>query len=231
MHIALVRTPIVDIYIKEYVESLLYYLGTLGHTSIVSTWEEHPIADAYLYFHTAWYCPPPEMPRKVVLVNVEQLTRPDYSAFTLDLLEKYPNMLYADYSTANLNIVRAACGRNGFWLPYFYTPQLQCLSSTAKCIDLLFNGSMSDQRKALCDQYGATVLEVFGAARDAAIAQARCVFNCHYSTVYGIFESLRAYHSVYLGVPVFSPDASLPEECYLSPTNRKWLLSTYPPPL
>lgn len=234
MKFVFVRLRQVDAYIVEYCTALTYFLEEAGHTVHTSTWETLPdYFDVVLYFHTGFFKIPDDVNlrgKHIVLINLEQLTRRTYLDFTKEMLAEYPQMLYADYSTANLDILEADLGWRGIWLPFFHCPSMPPPSTESRTTPLLFFGSMSSERSQICKQYDATVISAFANERDAAIRTARCVLNCHYWKDYRVFESLRAYNAVYHGTPVFSADESLPETCFLSPTNRAYLLKTLPVP-
>jgi hypothetical protein len=234
MKFVIVRLRQADAYLTEYCAALSYFLVEAGHTVHTSTWETIPdYYDVVLYFHTGFYGIPDDVNlrgKHIVLINLEQMTRQPYLDFTKSLLKAYPQMLYADYSTANLDILEQELGWRGLWLPYFHSPSMPPPSTDSRTIPLLFFGCMSSGRSQICKQYDATVLHAFADERDAAIRKARCVLNCHYGKDYRVFESLRAYQSVYHGTPVFSADESLPETCFLSAANRAYLLKTLPVP-
>lgn len=234
MKFAIVRLRQVDAYAVEYYTALTYFLRDAGHTVITTTWDTIPdTIDVALYFHSGFYRIPDDVNlrgRHVVLMNLEQLTRKDYLAFTKEMLTKYPQMHYADYSTANLDLMETTLGWRGSWLPYFHHPTMAAASTDPRTTAMLFYGCMSHERASVCKQYGASVITAFTEERDAAIRKAACVLNCHYSKEYGVFESLRAYHAIYHGTPVFTPDESLPETCFLSVSNRAYLLKTLPVP-
>jgi len=234
MKFFIVRLRQVDAYAIEYYNALTYFLREAGHTVVTTMWETLPDTPGIvLYFHSGFYRIPEDVSvrgRQIVLMNLEQMTRKDYRTFTLEILKTYPQMLYADYSTANLDILEKELGWRGFWLPFFHTPEMPPPSTDPRTTDLLFFGCMSHDRAALCKQYNAHVIVAFMNERDDAIRKAKCVLNCHYSKEYGVFESLRAYNAIYHGTPVFTADESLPETCFLSASNRAYLLKTLPVP-
>jgi hypothetical protein len=234
MKFVIIRLRRVEAYAIEYYSAFTYFLEEAGHTVVISTWETLPDTfDAVLYFHSGFYGIPEDVNlrgKHIALMNLEQMTRPIYREFTKDMLAKYPQMLYVDYSTANLDIMEKELGWRGLWIPYFHNPEMDLPSIASKSSDLLFYGCMSHERATFCKQYNARVITAFMEERDAEIRNAQCVLNCHYSKEYGVFESLRAYHAVYLGIPVFTADESLPETCFLSVSNRAYLLNALPVP-
>jgi hypothetical protein len=235
MKFVIVRHRQVDAYSIEYYTAITYFLREAGHSVIHTTWEGIPYDyDVVLYFHSGFYSIPEGFDiteGRIVLMNIEQMSRKDYRDFTINLLNKYPNMLYADYSTANIALVEEQVSHiRGIWMPYFHNPAMKPPSTEPRKTDLLFFGCMSHERASLCKKYGATVITAFMDERDAAIRKAKCILNCHYSKDYKIFESLRAYHSVYLGTPVFTADESYDETCFLSERNQAYLLKALPVP-
>lgn len=234
MKFFIVRLRQVDAYAIEYYSALTYFLRDAGHKVVTTTWETLPDTPGIiLYFHSGFYGIPDDVNirgRHIVLMNLEQMTRKNYRDFTIQMLTKYPQMLYADYSTANLDILEKELGWRGIWLPYFHHPQMAPPSTDPRTRDLLFFGCMSHERASICKQYGADVISAFLDERDREVRKSKCVLNCHYSKEYGVFESLRAYHAIYHGTPVFTPDESLPETCFLSASNRAYLLKTLPVP-
>jgi hypothetical protein len=233
MHFAIVRLRQVEAYAIEYYNAIAHYLRDAGHDVSISTWEGLlDESDVILFFHTGFYGIPDDVNlrgKHIVLMNLEQLTRKNYLEFTKKMLEVNPQMLYADYSTANLDILEAEMGIRGMWIPYMPVPNMMG-STESRSTELIFYGCMSAERAAICRRYGATVLSAFMEERDDSIRKARCVLNCHYNKDYGVFESLRAYHAIYLGTPVFTADESLPEACFLSTNNQRYLLKTLPVP-
>lgn len=234
MKFAVVRLRQVDAYAIEYYSAITYYLRELGHSVIHTTWESLPNdCDVILYFHSGMYRIPEDQEltcKQVVLMNIEQLTRKDYLEFTKEVLKKHPSMMYADYSTANMDIMRRELSIIGRWIPYLHYPGMLPPSTEPRTNNLLFFGCMSHERASICKKYGATVITAFMDERDAAIRKAKCVLNCHFSKDYRIFESMRAYHSVYMGTPVFIADDSLSESCFLSERNQAYLLKALPVP-
>lgn len=233
MHFAIVRRREVEPYAIEYYGAIAYYLREAGHEVTVCIWDTLPeTAEVILYFHSGFYGIPDNVylrGKHIVLMNTEQLTRKNYLEFTKKMLEVNPQMLYADYSTANLDILEDEFGWRGMWIPYMPIPGTP-ISNEPRSTDLLFYGCMSSERAAICRKYGATVLSAFMHERDDAIRKARCVLNCHFNKEYRVFESMRVYQAIYLGTPVFVADESLPESCFLSANNQRYILKTLPVP-
>lgn len=233
MHFAIVRLRQVEAYAIEYYNAIAHYLREAGQTVSISTWEGLPDdAHVILFFHTGFYGIPDDVNlrgKHIVLMNLEQLTRKNYLEFTKKMLEVNPQMLYADYSTANLDILESEMGWRGMWVPYMPVPDMP-VSTESRSTELLFYGCMSHERASICRRYGATTISAFMEERDNAIRKAKCVLNCHFAKDYKVFESLRAYHAIYLGTPVFTADESLPECCFLSGNNQRYLLKTLPVP-
>ena len=94
------------------------------------------------------------------------------------------------------------------YAPYLAPPQPMPLEE--RPIDLLFFGSMNPRRRALLDRIEALGLQVamfdspmYGAERDAFIAQAKAVVNLHFYPS-ARFEQVRVAHCLSLGTPVIS---------------------------
>lgn len=234
MKIYILRNPFIDPYIDEYVRNAEYFLKQRGYTlEWVSECSDvqNKSAGIVFFFWTSFQQPLVTFPEHMyVLINTEQLTRPDQLKRVQTYLTDFPNMLYADYSTANLKILQTdrKCGH----LPFVYHPVYAEKRPLPKHIALLFYGAMSDYRQEICIRHKATVVSTFGSARDRMIRLSKCVLNAHYNPSYQVFESMRIHHAIYLGTPVFLGDESLEEELVLSETAKKYLLkSPEVPPL
>jgi hypothetical protein len=223
---------LVDKFIRDYYIALSWYLREAGHTVEVTTLESVPSDPGiYLFFHSGLPCPDTIPSNQLwVLMNLEQLTRLEYLQHTVHILAKYPKMLYADYSTANLEIIRSHIWRTGLWMPYFFNPEyLKPFGVVSRDINTFFFGgfSYSANRQSKLKPFNAYCREdVFGAERDSLIRRSKVVLNVHYAANYGVFESLRAYHAIYLGTPVYSLDTSLPEQCFLGKDAQRYLLTS-----
>ena len=127
------------------------------------------------------------VPLNTVIVNLEQVTgfdvrsRPIY----LSLLSR---LAVWDYSVRNIDELRRLTGS-----PYVrhvsigYVPELtRALPPSAQPIDVLFYGSINARRQAVLGALGAAGLNVkhlfnvYGEARDRAIAEAKVVLNMHF---------------------------------------------------
>lgn len=228
MKIHILRNPYIDPYFDEYVDNMEYHFQKRGYTLEKldnSLCLKNAESSIVLFFWTSWKGDLQVFPQHTyVLVNTEQLTRPDQLKQVEGYLANYPEMLYADYSTANLKIVKT--DRRSAHLPFVYRPFYTTFQPLAKCIPLLFYGAPSEYRKKLCSQYKATVLALFGSARDRMIRLAECVLNVHCTPEYQVFESMRIYHAIYLGTPVFLGDESLEEDLVLSETAKTYILKS-----
>jgi hypothetical protein len=146
-----------------------------------------------------------------VFVNLEQLGAggSSWAPAYLDLLR---GGAVIDYDADNLAAYGGAPGEVpiidfGF-APYLQPAQVIALED--RPIDLLFVGSMNDRRRHLIERIercGRTVTTfdgpVYGPERDAFIAQARAVLNCHFYDS-ARFEQVRAFQSLSIGTPVVS---------------------------
>lgn len=141
---------------------------------------------------------------------------------------QYPSIVhYAkevwDYSPENLAFLKSLpvmdCGfleeeaRPRRLITLGYHEQLNRIPPAAKTIDVLFYGSMNDRRRKVladCEALGLNVLHVFsvyGKDRDALIAQARVVLNCHFYEEQ-IFEQARVSYLLNNGVTVVSENSA-----------------------
>jgi hypothetical protein len=115
-------------------------------------------------------------------------------------------------------------------MPYFFNPEyLKHFGVVSRDINTFFFGgfSYSANRQSKLKPFNAYCREdVFGAERDSLIRRSKLVLNVHYADNYGVFESLRAYHAIYLGTPVYSLDTSLPEQCFLGKDAQRYLLTS-----
>jgi hypothetical protein len=228
MKIYILRDPFIDPYFDEYVENMGYHFENRGYTlekidRPLSLDTKDP--SIVLFFWTSWKGDLHVFPQHTyILANTEQLTCPDQMKQVRDYLSRYPRMLYADYSTANLKLLNT--DRPSAHLPFVYQPLYASFQPLPKQIPLLFYGTPSDYRKELCSKYGANVVALFGSARDRMIRLSKCVLNIHCTTDYRVFESMRIYHAIYLGTPVFLGDESLEEDLVLSDTAKQYLLTS-----
>ncbi|MBS0268647.1 MAG: tetratricopeptide repeat protein [Proteobacteria bacterium] len=127
------------------------------------------------------------VPMNTVIINLEQLTgfdvrsRPIY----LSLLSR---LAVWDYSVRNIDALRRLTGS-----PYVrhvsigYAPELtRTLPQSEQPVDVLFYGSLNARRQAVLVALGAAGLNVkhlfnvYGEARDRAIAEAKVVLNMHF---------------------------------------------------
>lgn len=91
-----------------------------------------------------------------------------------------------------------------------YVAPQEPLPLSERPIDLLFFGSLNDRRRELIRRIEATGRQVsipsapvYGPERDALIANARAVLNCHFYDA-ARFEQVRAFQALSLGTPVVS---------------------------
>ena len=91
-----------------------------------------------------------------------------------------------------------------------YLARQEALALSDRPIDLLFFGSVNDRRSELIRRIEATGRQVsipsgpvYGPERDALIADARAVLNCHFYDT-ARFEQVRAFQALSLGTPVVS---------------------------
>jgi predicted SAM-dependent methyltransferase len=146
-----------------------------------------------------------------IFVNLEQLGEGGAK-----VAAGYPELLRSsavvDYDANNVPAYAADAGDVPI-APMWYAPYLrpqQPMPLGERPIDLLFFGSMNPRRRALLDRIEALGLEVatfdgpmYGAERDAFIAQAKAVVNLHFYPS-ARFEQVRVSHCLSLGTPVIS---------------------------
>lgn len=228
MKIYVLWNPAIEGYFEEYVTNMGYHFKKRGYSIVwVSKSADLESADSgiVLFFWTSFREELKTFPQHTyILVNTEQLSRPDQLEQIRAYLAKHPELLYADYSTANLAVVNT--DRPAAHLPFVYHPAYALERSLPKAIPLLFYGLQSDYRKEICSKYGAFVVSKFGRDRDRFIRMSKCVLNAHCDSTYQMFESMRVYHAIYLGTPVFVADSSHPETLILSDTAKKYILSS-----
>ena len=227
MKIYIVRAPFAHRYIVEYMQNAEYYFNRRGYTYVwLDTLEELPAEPSIVFFfHTSYTRPlPQQTSHRIFLMNTEQLSNPVMLERMRDLLARHPFAGYVDYSMDNMERLNPACPHG--WLPFVYHPSYAEKKPFPRVIPLLFYGWLSDYRKQLCEQYGATYVELYGDERDRKIRMSKCVLNAHFVQNYTIFESMRIHHAIFLGTPVFLPDCEPEKVSCLSDTAKKYLLKT-----
>lgn len=232
LRFAFIRNPDLDKYILEYTNPLFYYLKESGHGVIPCTWDDLPETfDVGLFFNLADTTVNAlnNQDHLFVLMNIEQLTRSKLYTLAVEYFNECPNLLHVDYSSANIGILHDTVGiSNSFHLPPLHTPNMpkaKQYRKSERSIDLLFYGSISDNRLSECIRYGATQINAFNDERDICVRESKAVLNTHYDETYNIFESLRVYDAIYNGTPVLVTDTSLPENHYLSDESMKYIVN------
>lgn len=220
---AIIRNRNVDRYIIEYVLGILHHINKSGNQAFLTTFDSAKNDyDVGIIVDTEIQIPEDiDLTKKYVLLNTEQLTRPIIFHHVKSILDKYPSFLYADYSTANIKIMG-----KGIWLPYFRNPSIKFDRTKPKIYDKVFIGAKSIERDQICKQYGARFIHAWSTERDNIIQQSNCQLNMHFNNEYNVLETMRIYHSIYLGTPVFILDNSLEEEIFLGKDAQKYMLRT-----
>lgn len=148
-----------------------------------------------------------------IFFNLEQLGRGG-AAVSEAYLQLLRSSAVCDYDAAN---VAAYChdAADVPLLPFLHAPYLEtqdALPLEDRPIDLLFFGSMNPRRQAFIDRIEAAGVSValfdhplYGAERDAYIAQSKAVLNCSFYDS-ARFEQARVFHCLSLGTPVISED-------------------------
>ncbi len=151
-----------------------------------------------------------QLPARVIVYNTEQLgsgaavIRPHYT----ELLSRRPVW---DYSAANLRWLAANVPDcRAVHLPVGFVPELRRIKPTYRQdIDVLFYGDINDRRESVLRRLVdariglRTVLNCFGAERDALIARSKLVVNVHAFDT-RIFEVVRVSYLLANGWPVVS---------------------------
>jgi SAM-dependent methyltransferase len=145
-----------------------------------------------------------------VFVNLEQLGRGG-AAVGADYLALLRRSAVVDYDAGNVAAYAADPAEVPI-VPFGYASYLDqpALPLEERPIDLLFFGSLNERRRefiARLESAGVRVAAfdhpIYGPERDAYIAQAKAVLNCHYYES-NRFEQARAFHCLSLGTPVVS---------------------------
>lgn len=137
-----------------------------------------------------------KLPADAILYNFEQL-RDGYPRFQARYLALLRRFSVWDYSVRNIEYLqRSRTSPGAQHVPIGYVPQLSRIESSARDIDVLFFGVMTDRRRRVFEELSARGLEVrflvgvFGRERDRWIARSKVVLNIHASSG-GVFEYLR----------------------------------------
>lgn len=102
-----------------------------------------------------------------------------------------------DYSAENQRRLLALGASSVRHVPVGYVPELARIAPAAENIDVLFYGSVNARRRKILDELTArglkviSLFEVYGEARDRAIARSKVVLSVHYYDA-KIFEIVRA---------------------------------------
>jgi SAM-dependent methyltransferase len=160
---------------------------------------------AHLGFPADW-----QQRHACVFVNLEQLGQGG-ATVSADYLELLKRSAVVDYDAANV----AAYAQDPADVPivsFGYAAYLDkpALPLEERPIDLLFFGSMNPRRQQFIARVEAAGFNVatfdspvYGPERDAFIASAKAVLNCHFYET-NRFEQARAFHCLSLGTPVIS---------------------------
>ncbi|MGN6527626.1 MAG: methyltransferase domain-containing protein [Burkholderiaceae bacterium] len=160
---------------------------------------------AHLGFPAEW-----QQRHPCVFVNLEQLGQGG-AAVSADYLALLRRSAVVDYDAANIPAY-AADPADVPIVSFGYASYLDqpALPLEQRPIDLLFFGSMNERRRSFIERVEAAGFAVaafdhpiYGPERDAYIAQAKAVLNCHFYES-NRFEQARAFHCLSLGTPVIS---------------------------
>ncbi len=170
------------------------------------------------------------LPMGSILYNFEQVDRGStwIKDTYLDILRRHPVL---DYSLANVAALRGLGVVHAQYLALGYADGLSRIpTAPARDIDVLFYGSMNARRGAVLTNLRARGLavthlfDVYGKARDAAIARAKMVLNVHYYEA-AIFESARVAYLLANGACVVTEGR--PEDADLAPFRDGLAISLY----
>ncbi len=146
-----------------------------------------------------------------IFFNLEQLGHGG-AAVSEAYLQLLRTSAVADYDAANVTTYSSDPADVPL-LPFLYAPYLESadpLPLTDRPIDLLFFGSLNARRRTFIDRIEATGVSVamfdhplYGAERDAYIAQSKAVLNCSFYDS-ARFEQARVFQCLSMGTPVIS---------------------------
>ena len=147
-----------------------------------------------------------------VLINTEQLTRPEYKDSCVNYLKsKCP--IY-DYSPENNSIMKNKLT----YFPYQYYDEevnklKDLINNEEKKYDIAFCGLPSVRRTDIINKLiekGITVngiSSLWGVQRDKAIASCKILLNIHCNETYNVYETIRCDRWVFAGLPIISEDS------------------------
>jgi hypothetical protein len=140
----------------------------------------------------------PRLPPGTILFNLEQI-RPQLFEAAPGYREILLSSRVWDHSERNVQALRALGGAHPvIHVPMGYVPQLSRVPAGAgKDIDLLFYGTLTPRRQALCDRLMRSGMAVriesssYGSERDALIARSRIVLNICAIDDGAVFDAVR----------------------------------------
>jgi hypothetical protein len=179
-------------------ESIHFGLLELGHDSVLQPNTLHSDRVNIIFGpHLLPNFGNPQLPPDTILFNLEQI-RPQLFEAAPGYREILLSHRLWDHSQRNVHALHALGARNAVHVPMGYVPQLERIpADTAKDIDVLFYGTLTPRRQALCDHLArcgvVTRIEssVFGSARDALIARSKIVLNISAIDHAVVFDAVR----------------------------------------
>ncbi len=165
-------------------ESIHFGLIELGHSSVLQPNTLHSDRTNIVFGpHLLPSFGNPQLPPGTILFNLEQI-RPQLFEAAPGYREILLSHRLWDHSQRNVQALHALGAHTATHVPMGYVPQLARIpADVGKDIDVLFYGTLTPRRQALCDRLArcgiAVRIEsrVYGAERDALIARSRIVLN------------------------------------------------------
>lgn len=204
-------------HIKEYIESLIYYLRSNGINSeflILNQQNISKINDITNCIIIHVQCIQIKYPtinnNKEYLLNIEQFKELDYRNFSIKTLLFTPNLPIIDFSSENIKLIKDANSTiKTYFFPYIYNPYEAIFQyEHTHEYDVGIIGG-SEHRSIMINNLRVNNITVnhilkFGEERDREICKCKILLNIHYLAETNILESIRCYPILYKRIPIIS---------------------------
>jgi len=203
----------IEQFVIEYITNFLYHTGLQGAEG-TTIYRDEPLPDGattVIYVQKL----PDELPAgpKIYLLNIEQLSVAYWYNTIRGYIERGVQVI--DYSWKNVETLSRDYSGRVHYIPYLYNPRE--LISPSGASTLAYFGWMSPRREAVSAALKAAGIVVdafngiYGAERDARLANSSAILNVHYRDDYRILETIRISRLLFSGFLVISEASE--QEC------------------
>lgn len=158
--------------------------------------------DYYIFMQHA----PPHYQSNFILLNTEQITRPEYVKQTIEVISG--GLTIFDYSLENVDNI-AVMGGHPLLLRYqFNSEEVDFLkASSTQDVDVVFTGTLSPRRMHIIAELrkagvAVNVVDGWGKDRDKRLMRGKILLNIHYREDYMVYESIRCDRCLFAGMIV-----------------------------